>query len=621
MSIQKSPTASCADQEVAALIETLHETGLRLEVLTGGEVDAVIGPDGVAFLLQRAQEELRLNEASRQAAILNALPAHIALVDSQGAIVSFNRAWQEFAEINGLPTPGYGIGINYLDTCDKARGGAESAEGIRAVLAGESSSFSIEYPCHSPTQQRWFLMTVTPSSDAAKNGAVIMHLDISDRMLAEIGMKRLNRVYAVLSEINALVVHVRDRDELFREACRIAVETGGLRMAMVAMVDKVTGKLVPSVTAGTNEELLQVIRNAFASDEGGQTTLLERALLDKTAMVSNDTDIDPRIMLGAAYAKAGFRALAALPLMVAEEAVGILALYVGEKDFFHEEEMKLLSGLTDDIALAIEHIERQERLDYAASFDRLTGLANHGLFLDRLAQCMRSAADSGHRLGLFLIDLERFKNINDSLGQPAGDALLQQVAMWLTQYVDDVNRVGRIGADHFAVVVPEVGYAGDLTQQLDMMIETFLHHPFRLNNNIYRVAARVGVAIFPDDGAAADTLYKNAEAALKKAKAGGHRHLFYTQKMTESVAQRLSLETQLRQALDNQEFVLHYQPKVSLATGRVTSVEALIRWNDPRNDPRTGLVAPGLFIPILEETGLIYDVGMWALHQALKDYL
>jgi EAL domain-containing protein (putative c-di-GMP-specific phosphodiesterase class I) len=134
---------------------------------------------------------------------------------------------------------------------------------------------------------------------------------------------------------------------------------------------------------------------------------------------------------------------------------------------------------------------------------------------------------------------------------------------------------------------------------------------------VYRIAAKFGVAIFPDDGPDATILFKNAEAALKKAKVEGHRHLFYTQKMTENVAQRLSLENQLRQALGKDEFVLHYQPKVNLASGEITAVEALIRWNDPRS----GLVPPGLFIPILEETGLIYDVGLWALHQALRDYL
>jgi EAL domain-containing protein (putative c-di-GMP-specific phosphodiesterase class I) len=148
-------------------------------------------------------------------------------------------------------------------------------------------------------------------------------------------------------------------------------------------------------------------------------------------------------------------------------------------------------------------------------------------------------------------------------------------------------------------------------------MEAFLDHPFRLNDAVFRIRAKVGVALFPNDGADADTLFKNAEAALKKAKASGERYLFYTQKMTETVAGKLTLENQLRQALDNGEFVLHYQPKVNLTSGKMTSAEALIRWNDPR----TGLVPPGRFIPVLEETGLIYEVGRWALKKAIEEHL
>ncbi|MGB5079992.1 MAG: bifunctional diguanylate cyclase/phosphodiesterase, partial [Burkholderiales bacterium] len=222
-----------------------------------------------------------------------------------------------------------------------------------------------------------------------------------------------------------------------------------------------------------------------------------------------------------------------------------------------------------------------------------------------------------HRLALFLFDLERFKNINDSLGRPAGDALLKQVAEWLTRNLGDASLFARIDADHFAIVLPEVRQGGDVARLLEKTAAAFLEHPFRLNDAVFRIAAKVGAALFPDDGADADTLFRNAEAALKKAKARGDRYLFYTQAMTEAVAGTLTLENQLRQALDKEEFVLHYQPAVSLASGKLTGAEALIRWNDPR----TGLVPPGRFIPVLEETGLIYEAGRWALRKAIEDYL
>jgi diguanylate cyclase (GGDEF)-like protein len=309
--------------------------------------------------------------------------------------------------------------------------------------------------------------------------------------------------------------------------------------------------------------------------------------------------------------------LAILPLIVADEAVGILALYANEIEFFHDEEMRLLRELAGDIAFAIDHLEKQERLYYLAYYDGLTGLANRLLFMDRVAQHIHGAASGGHQLALFVIDLERFKNINDSLGRSAGDALLRQVAQWVTQHAADASLVARLDADHFALVLPKVTQDGDVARLVEKTLSAFLNHPFQLNDVVYRIAAKVGVALYPDDGTDADTLFKHAEAAVKKAKVSGDRYLFYAQKMTDTVAGTLGLENQLRQAVDKDEFVLHYQPKVNLTSGELTGAEALLRWNDPK----TGLVPPVRFIRILEDTGLIREVGRWVLRNAIAEQL
>ncbi|WPC68682.1 EAL domain-containing protein [Rhodoferax ferrireducens] len=473
---------------------------------------------------------------------------------------------------------------------------------------------------------RWIKVRGFPVRDDADKIVRIAGIatDVTDHKTAAEKFKtaqdritHLNRVYAVLSGINTLIVRVRDRDELFKEACRIAVEEGGFRMAMIATVHHNTTKIVPVATAGKDDELMTAINNILSSSEHAPKTMSARAIRDKKAVVSNAAQNDPQVLFSAQYIKAGVHSMAVFPLIVSDEAVGVLALYASETEFFKEEELKLLSELAGDVAFAIDHIEKQERLNYLVYYDVLTGLANRSLFLERVAQAMRSAVRSGDKLALFLIDLERFKNINDSLGRPAGDTLLRLVAEWLTSKVGDANLLARVSADQFAVVLPEVKQDGEVARALDQLMAAFLEHPFRLNDTVFRIAAKAGIALFPDDGADADTLFKNAEAALKKAKVSGERYLFYTQKMTEMVAGRLTLENQLRQALDKGEFVLHYQPKVSLASGKMTSAEALIRWNDPR----TGLVPPGQFIPILEETGLIHEVGRWALRQAIEDAL
>jgi diguanylate cyclase (GGDEF)-like protein len=312
----------------------------------------------------------------------------------------------------------------------------------------------------------------------------------------------------------------------------------------------------------------------------------------------------------------GIRAALSLPLLVEGAPVGIMGLYAKEKDYFDAEEISQLTEVAGNIAFAIDHIARQERLDYLAYYDALTGLANRTLFLERVTQSIQSAASGGHKLALFLIDLDRFKNINDSLGRAGGDALLMQVAAWMTRNLGDANRLARVDADHFAVLLPEVLQEHDVTRLIEKSLDAFMAHSFQLRDAVFRITAKVGVALFPDDGADADTLFRNAEAALKKAKSSGERYLFHTKKMTEAVAAKLTLENQLRGALDTGEFVLHYQPKINLASGAVSGLEALIRWQKPG----AGLVAPGVFIPLLEETGLILGVGKWALSKALSQH-
>jgi diguanylate cyclase (GGDEF)-like protein len=533
-----SPAESDRQEEVSALIETLHVTGQRLEDLTAGEVDTVTDRRGRTVMLRRAQDHMRHHEAAKQAAILNALPAHIALLDAQGRIISVNQAWRQFADANLLQAPAYGVGLSYLDICDNARGDAAAeaqqvAAGIRSVLAGAVKSVSLEYPCHSPTGQGWFLMTVTPLADQSPHGVVVMHLNITERKLAERTIIRLNRVYAVLGGINTLIVRVRDRDELFRDACRVAVDAGGFRMAMIAIVDRGTLMLALSASAGKDETLLNAIKSILSSAADAPKTMGVRAIREKRAVVSNDSQNDPQVIFNTKYADSGVFSMAVLPLMVANEAVGVLALYASEIDFFQEEELKLLTELAGDIAFAMDHLDKQERLNYLAYYDVLTGLANRSLFMERVAQYMRSAALGGHQLALFLVDLERFKNINDNLGTHVGDELLRQVAQWLTHHAaGDVNLLARVGADHFAVVLPVLRPGRDLSRLVDAWTADFQRHPFHLNDTVFHLSAKGGVALFPNDGTDAATLFKHAEAALKKAKASGERYLFYTRIMT-----------------------------------------------------------------------------------------
>jgi diguanylate cyclase (GGDEF)-like protein len=435
--------------------------------------------------------------------------------------------------------------------------------------------------------------------------------DHGERLEAEDKLRRLNRLYAMVSSINTLMVRVRDRDELFSNACRIAFDHGEFEMAWIGIVDRSERRIVPIAWAGLDEQAMAAIQGHFSTSEGTLqgNTLAAQAIREKAAVVSNDVQNDESLVFGRMHAESGVRSIAVLPLIVSDNAIGVFVLYTSNLEFFDAPGLLVLTELAG-------HIEKQEQLDHLAYYDALTGLANRSLFLDRVTQHMHSAASGGHKLAVFLIDLERFKKFNDSLGQPAGDALLKQVAEWLAQNAGNVNVLARVEADHFAVVLPEVKHEADVARLLEKTIATFMNHAFSLNDVVYRIAAKVGVALFPDDGTDAYTVFKHAEGALKKAKVGGDRYLFYGQKMTETMAGSFGVENRLRHALDKGEFVLHYQPKVNLASGEITGAEALIRWNDPQ----TGLVPPRRFIPILEETGLIHDVGRWALRKAIEDF-
>lgn len=453
-------------------------------------------------------------------------------------------------------------------------------------------------------------------ADGTYYGRVWYFRDLTESKKAQNRITYLTRVYAMLSAINSLIVRTDNREKLFEEACRIVVD-GGFRMAMIAVPDQHNHQLVPVASQGKDAALLASIAAILASETSASQTMCVRALQEKRVMVSNHAQDDSQVLFSAHYVTSGINSMAVFPLIVGDAAVGILALYAGESDFFHVDELKLLSELAGDVAFAMDHIEKQERLNYFAYFDALTGLANQRLFLERVAQAARSGQSAGHKVAIALIDLERFRHINESLGRAAGDELLRKLAQWLGRYAGDANLVARLGADHFAVLMPVVQHGDGVKTLIEAMTKSLLEHPFNLNDAIFRVAVKAGVVLFPDDGADADALFRNAEAALKQAKSSGERYLFYTQSMNELVAGKLTLENQLRQALERGEFVLHFQPKVNLVSGKVTSAEALIRWNKPGG----GLVAPGHFIPVLEEIGLIHEVGRWAMEQASADYI
>src|SRR5437773_4656773 len=270
------------------------------------------------------------------------------------------------------------------------------------------------------------------------------------RQVQQRHIARLNRIYAVLSGINSTIVRVREREELLREACRIVVRAGGFRLAWLGLVDGEANRVRPMAWEGVGEDYIGMIPLGLDEKARGEYGLAGCADKERKAMSDDDMTADPRITPRKETHERGFRSLAMLPLLVAEVPVGVLALYADSPGFFDDEdEMRLPLELAGDLAFALEHIEKAERLNYPAYYDPLTELANATLFRERLARFVDAARGAGHKLALGLVDVDRFKTINDSLRRPAGDELLRQIARRISEYVKDPNELARVAADRF----------------------------------------------------------------------------------------------------------------------------------------------------------------------------
>ena len=256
--------------------------------------------------------------------------------------------------------------------------------------------------------------------------------------------------------------------------------------------------------------------------------------------------------------------------------------------------------------------DAEEKLLYRAHYDPLTELPNRTLFYDRLAQMLNQARRHDWTFGVMVVDLDRFKSVNDTLGHSYGDRLLQDVAKRLSQCVRAGDTVARVGGDEFAIVAADLAHAQDAAIVAEKVLE-FLGKPFDLDGHEVFVGASVGIATFPVDGRDGGLLIKNADAAMFRAKElGRNNYQFYTAAMNERAMETLLLENDLRHALEREEFRLHFQPKAHLRDGRIAGFEALLRWERPGK----GLVSPAQFVPLLEDTGLIVPVGEWVIRAA-----
>ncbi len=259
-----------------------------------------------------------------------------------------------------------------------------------------------------------------------------------------------------------------------------------------------------------------------------------------------------------------------------------------------------------------EHKKTEAELHRLAYFDSLTGLPNRILFNKRLHQGLTDARRRNRLVALMLLDIDRFKIVNDTMGHEAGDSLLREIAARLQHSTRDGDTVSRLGGDEFALVFADVGEIQHVAQLAQKVLSQF-SAPVTIDGREVFTGASIGIALYPADTGDADSLLKFADSAMYHAKESGRNNFqFYSHEMTVSAQARLRMETDLRRALDNHEFFLHYQPQVDARSDRITGVEALLRWRDPAGNS----ISPAQFIPLAEDTGFIVPIGKWVLETA-----
>jgi diguanylate cyclase (GGDEF)-like protein/PAS domain S-box-containing protein len=425
--------------------------------------------------------------------------------------------------------------------------------------------------------------------------------------------EKLSRIRSVSAEMNAAIVRMRERDALLQEACRIASEHGKFEMIWIGAVDAAKEEIRAVAWAGFSEDVAH--RVSWKSTTSAQGTLSE-AIRTRQPAVRNDIEKLPGGGMRNEALSRGCLSTVCLPLVVDDEVVALITLFAAGKGFFDKDELLLLNEVAADISFALQSIARQEKVEYLSYFDALTGLPNRTLFQERVNQGAQTEREAGGQAALLVLDLQRFGFLNDTYGRQTGDALLKQVAQRLEDVLMSREWLARIGADTFAIWLRDVKHAADVAHALEEGFLKCLKQPFSAGGEELRLSAQAGIALFPADGGDVEGLIRNAEAALTNAKDAGDEYLFYAPQMNARVAEQMKLENDLRNAMLQEQFILHYQPKFELATGRMVGMEALIRWMHPER----GMVPPGAFIGLLEETGMILEVGRWALRRAALEH-
>jgi len=544
--------------------------------------------------VNRGAASLRVQYGQQIESLMNSLMQHksamdqaaiVSEIDTQGRIVNVNALFQASsghtrAELIGQP----------LSRFTRAPDGPQwQPDG--AAWTGEVAVLG-----HARGLQ--WQRTIVPIFDADNvlERYICIDIDITARKEFERTIVANARRERLVADLGRAALATGELDHLFGAAAQAAASALGASAAAVFEFDERDGARHVTVRAGAG-----LLAHAAGLQLSGLAVVLQAQPADQLL----------RPMFAALGESHGVNSGVDACIICADRQFGMIGVFSDDGRPFGSEDHVFLRSITNILATAIERQAAQKRLTYLAQYDALTDLPNRRHLANFLNQVIKGAAATGGRAGVMFIDLDHFKKVNDSLGHDVGDQLLVLATQRLRGCVLEGDLVARLGGDEFALVLPAVGGDDDLVRLARALVET-LSRPFMMGGQQLFVSASIGIARYPADGLDADTLLKNADTAMYAAKnSGRNNHQLYTAAMQEGAEQRLRLEAQLHLALENGEFLLHYQPKVDLASGALSGFEALLRWRHPER----GLVPPLEFISLLEDSGLIIPVGEWVVQE------